>query len=77
MKVTDLKEGDTAVITDIRKLVELNGVKNRIKTIGIAEGVTFTVIGYSPLKSAVALRFDGFSVAISVAIAEKIGVEYA
>ncbi len=72
MRVFDLKQGETGVITKI----ELSGgARERLYSLGIREGEKIEVISFSLLKSSVLISCASVRVGIRKSIARKIEVK--
>ncbi|MEM1514548.1 MAG: FeoA family protein [Candidatus Bathyarchaeia archaeon] len=78
--LTELREGDTGVITKI--VVGLghgwcwaHGIRKRLADMGLTPGTKVTVIRSAPLNGPVEIYVRGYKLAISREVAERIFVE--
>ncbi len=72
MKLTDVKAGKRGEIRRINCEIPL---KNRLKILGVFEGVEVEILRYAPFSGPVEILVRGYRLAIRKSQAEKIEVE--
>lgn len=73
MRVFDLKEGQTAVITGMD--IE-GGARERLNALGVRVGESLEVLSFSLLKSSVLISCNAVRVGMRKSLAQKIEVQY-
>lgn len=72
MKMSDLKPGDKAVVTEVKAQGE---IAQRLIDMGLVKGTSFKVLRKAPLGDPLEIQLRGFLLALRIREAEYIFVE--